>query len=166
MADLDLDRLFGPEDDDEPANGPKALRNAFKKLQKELADTKAMLTAVTAEKQKSTLADLVKAKGLPEKVAALYTGEPTEEGLSAWLGEYGDVLGVKPADVTADDTTADAGMTPGIDPALVAAQQAMAGVASTAQAQTADHASQTRVRATKDQSELAAVLASNGITLI
>lgn len=161
---FDLDAVLGTDEDDDP-KGPKALRRYVKSIEKKNEELEAKIAAIEAEAKKSTFTNLLKAKNLPEKVAALYTGEPTEEGLSAWLNEFGDVLGVK-ADASADGTTADAGMTLGIDPALVAAQQAQAAIASGATAQTGDHASQTRIRGTKDRDELAAVLAESGITLI
>ena len=86
----EVDEFEGNED-----NGPKALRDLVKKLRKELADTTAERDSLKTESRKTTVAAVLAAKGLPAKLAGLYTGEPDEAAVDAWATEYADVFGIE-----------------------------------------------------------------------
>jgi len=87
------------DDDDietSDSNAMKELRKAYKKLQaekKELAET---LESMQSSLRERSVKDVIAAKGLPEKVAALIPSTATtSEEVEAWLSEYGDVFGIQ-----------------------------------------------------------------------
>lgn len=93
------------EDDyeDEGTTGPRALRDALKErdkalkaLQKQFEEQQAQLKKYEAQTRKQSVSELLTAKGVNPKVAALIPAdvEPTEAGIGAWLDEFGDVFGV------------------------------------------------------------------------
>lgn len=90
----EVDEFEGNED-----NGPKALRDLVKKLRKELAETTAERDTLKTESRKTNVAAVLATKGLPAKLAGLYTGEPDEASIDAWATEYADVFGI-PSTVT------------------------------------------------------------------
>src|SRR4051812_3523685 len=79
-------------------NGPKALRSALKKMRDEVKALREENATLKTSTRKTTVAAVLQAKGLPEKLAALYQGEPDEAAITAWADEYADVFGVKPAE--------------------------------------------------------------------
>ncbi len=96
-------------DDDEteaPAKGtPQALREAYKAQTKAFNELKSQFDALSTAQKKSTVAELLKARNVPEKAAGLYSGDATPEALEAWLGEYGELVGYKPTDVQETTST-------------------------------------------------------------
>lgn len=98
----EVDEFEGDED-----NGPKALRSALKKAQTELKTLREENATFKTESRKTTVAAVLAAKGLPAKIAALYTGEPDEASVDAWATEYADVFGL-PAKQEPNEHTAPA----------------------------------------------------------
>jgi hypothetical protein len=86
------------------------LRRALKDKDKETKEIQAQLAQRSKLDRSRSLADVLKDKGLPEKVANLYPehAEPTAEAVDAWLGEYGDVFGIPQTGTSADEATVDA----------------------------------------------------------
>lgn len=104
------------DDDNDRDNGPKALRELVEKLQKQVKDHEKALETERAEKatlaaqvKKSSLAELLKAAGVPEKFAARADkdgAEATEDGVKAWIEENKDFYNfsaAKPAEVVEPD---------------------------------------------------------------
>lgn len=88
------------EFDDDMNDGPKALRDAYDKLKKQLADEQKAKAALEAERdtlrgqvKKSSLAELLVKHGIDAKFAARADrdgAEATEEGVKAWIDENRD----------------------------------------------------------------------------
>jgi hypothetical protein len=76
----------------------KNLRAALRAKSKEANQYKEELGNVSKVTRKTTIENLLKARELDAKIAALIPSdvEPTEESVGKWLDEYGDVFGVKP----------------------------------------------------------------------
>lgn len=89
------------EYDDENNDGPKALRDHVKKLEKQLADAVKAKEELEAEKsqlaaqvKKSSLADLLKEAGIDPKFAARADRdgvEPTAESVKSWFEENREI---------------------------------------------------------------------------
>lgn len=85
---------------DNDENGPKALRDHVKNLEKQLAaaneekdDLMAQVTDLSGRVKKASLADLLKEKGIDPKFASRADrdgAEPTAEGVEAWIEENRD----------------------------------------------------------------------------
>jgi hypothetical protein len=90
----ELDDLFNDSDSDTEL--VRTLRKALKERDKEHKELQSELAKRAKVDRSRSLADVLKDKGLPEKVANLYPqdAEPTAEAVDAWLGEYGDVFGI------------------------------------------------------------------------
>lgn len=97
----EVDEYEGDEE-----TGPKALRSALKKAQAELKALREENATFKTETRKSTVAAVLAAKGLPAKIAALYTGEPDEASVEAWATEYADVFGIPAGSQEANEHTA------------------------------------------------------------
>lgn len=91
-------------DDTTGGEGIKNLRKEFEALKKQLAERDQELDGYRAEKRQRTVQEVLKAKGLPEKVASLYqSDDASEEAVGKWIEEFGDVFGVK-QEQKADDS--------------------------------------------------------------
>jgi len=104
----------------------KQLRKANKQKEKELAELKAQFEGVSKAQRERAIKDVLEARGVNKKVASFIPSDidPTEESLSKWLTEYGDVFGitaeptqdvVDPAQAAAYkkmNSTVDSGLTP------------------------------------------------------
>ena len=104
----------------------KQLRKANKQKEKELAELKAQFDGVSKAQRERAIKDVLEARGVNKKVASFIPSDidPTEESLSKWLTEYGDVFGitaeptqdvVDPAQAAAYkkmNSTVDSGLTP------------------------------------------------------
>ena len=78
------------------SNGIANLRKQYEETQKALKEAQSELGQYRAEKRKASVAEVLKAKGLPERAASLYSGEDTsEDAVGKWVEEYADVFGVK-----------------------------------------------------------------------
>ena len=94
----------------------KQLRKANKQKEKELAELKTQFDGVSKAQRERAIKDVLEARGINKKVASFIPSDidPTEESLSKWLTEYGDVFGIT-AEPTQDI----------VDPAQAAAYKKM-----------------------------------------
>jgi uncharacterized protein YdiU (UPF0061 family) len=102
MSEYDLENDFDLDDDDFDSSfddGSKLL----KKLRRELTQTKKALkerdgelSSLKTEARKRTVRDVLSDRGLNPKIAAFIPEsiDPTNEAITAWVDEYGDVFGV------------------------------------------------------------------------
>ena len=91
---------YEDEDDDftQESNNDlvKQLRKANKQKEKELAELKAQFDGLSKAQRERAIKDVLEARGVNKKIASFIPSDidPTEESLSKWLNEYGDVFGV------------------------------------------------------------------------
>lgn len=96
------------EDDDDDFSTPevnqnndlvKQLRKAQKQKDKELAELKAQYEALNKTNRERAIKDVLEARGVNGKVAKFIPSDidPTEESLSKWLDDNGDLFGITPA---------------------------------------------------------------------
>lgn len=88
------------EFEDEAANGPKALRDHVKQLEKQLAETakakealESQVADLSGQVKKSSLSDLLKEAGIDPKFATRADrdgADATPEGVKAWIDENRD----------------------------------------------------------------------------
>lgn len=84
---------------DEEGDGIKNLRKQYDAIKKERDEFATELDTFRAEKRVSSVAEVFKAKNLPENAAKLYTGSDTSpEAVGKWIEEFADVFNVKPVD--------------------------------------------------------------------
>jgi len=106
----------------------KQLRKANKLKDKELADLKSQFDGLSKAQRERAIKDTLEARGVNSKIAKFIPSDidPTEESLSKWLDENGDVFGYQ---------TTESNQT-NVDPAQAAAYKRMNNV--TEQGQTPD----------------------------
>lgn len=107
---------YEDEDDDftmESNDLVKQLRKANKQKEKELAELKAQFDGLSKAQRERAIKDTLESRGVNSKIAKFIPTDidPTEESLSKWLDENGDVFGfqatptnqtsVDPADIAA-----------------------------------------------------------------
>ena len=94
----------------------KQLRKANKQKEKELAELKTQFDGLSKAQRERAIKDVLEARGVNKKIASFIPSDidPTEESLSKWLTEYGDVFGIT-AEPTQDV----------VDPAQAAAYKKM-----------------------------------------
>lgn len=81
------------------SEGIASLRKAHKEAQAALKAAQEELSEFRSVKRQQSVAEALKAKGLPEKAASLYTGDDTsEDAVGKWVEQYADVFGVKQED--------------------------------------------------------------------
>ena len=125
---------FDYEDDDETESTydsndlVKQLRKANKQKDKELADLKAQFGDISKAQRERAVKDVLEARGVNSKIAKFIPSDidPTEESLSKWLDDNGDVFGFQ---VTESNQST-------VDPAQAAAYKRMNSA--TEQGQTPD----------------------------
>lgn len=95
----------------------KQLRKVAKQKDKELAELKAQYESLNKAQRERTIKDVLEARGVNKKISAFIPSDidPTEESLSKWLDEYGDVFGINATESNQ----------PVVDPATQAAYQKM-----------------------------------------
>jgi hypothetical protein len=90
------------EDDDDDVttsdNGNdlvKQLRKAAKQKDKELAELRAQFEGVSKAQRERNIKDVLESRGVNSKIAKFIPSDldPTEESLSKWLDDNGDVFG-------------------------------------------------------------------------
>lgn len=96
--------------DDDPSDSDliKSLRKALKDAAKTIKEKDDVLSGFSKKERATTLADVLKAKGLDNpKVTKLYPAdaETTPEAVDAWLAEYGELFGIDKQETTADAAT-------------------------------------------------------------
>jgi hypothetical protein len=92
---------FDYEDDDENESTydsndlVKQLRKANKLKDKELADLKSQFEGLSKAQRERAIKDTLEARGVNSKIAKFIPSDidPTEESLSKWLDDNGDVFG-------------------------------------------------------------------------
>jgi hypothetical protein len=127
---------FEYEDDEDDFTTPvndsndlvKQLRKANKQKEKELAELKAQFEGVSKAQRERNIKDVLESRGVNSKIAKFIPSDldPTEESLSKWLDDNGDVFGYQ---ATESNQTV-------VDPAQAAAYKRMNDT--TGQAQTPD----------------------------
>jgi hypothetical protein len=75
----------------------KQLRKAAKQKDKELAELRAQFDGVSKAQRERAIKDVLEARGVNKKISAFIPQDidPTEESLSKWLDDYGDVFGIQ-----------------------------------------------------------------------
>jgi len=75
----------------------KQLRKANKQKEKELADLKSQFETLNKQQRERAIKDVLEARGVNKKISAFIPQDldPTEESLSKWLEDYGDVFGLE-----------------------------------------------------------------------
>lgn len=98
----------------------KQLRKANKQKEKELTDLKAQFEGLSKAQRERAIKDVLESRGVNGKIAKFIPSDldPTEESLSKWLDDNGDVFGF-----TATDSNQ-----PVVDPAQAAAYKKMNNV--------------------------------------
>jgi len=73
----------------------KQLRKANKQKEKELADLKAQFGEISKAQRERSIKDVLESRGVNSKIAKFIPSDidPTEESLSKWLDDNGDVFG-------------------------------------------------------------------------
>jgi len=108
MADVDEFGLPVEDDDNdttetaEASEGIKSLRSALKKARSENAALQKQVTEFLAGQKRTAVADVLKAKGVNEKVAKFVLAdagdnEVNEDFVANWLKENGEIFGIQPA---------------------------------------------------------------------
>jgi hypothetical protein len=74
----------------------KQLRKANKQKEKELADLKSQFETLNKQQRERAIKDVLEARGVNKKISAFIPQDldPTEESLSKWLDDNGDVFGL------------------------------------------------------------------------
>jgi hypothetical protein len=98
----------------------KQLRKANKAKEKELADLKAQFEGVSKAQRERNIKDVLESRGVNSKIAKFIPSDldPTEESLSKWLDDNGDVFGLQAAESNQSV----------VDPAQAAAYKKMNGI--------------------------------------
>jgi hypothetical protein len=99
----------------------KQLRKANKQKEKELAELKAQFGEVSKAQRERNIKDVLESRGVNSKIAKFIPSDidPTEESLSKWLDDNGDVFGFSATEPTNQ---------PAVDPAQAAAYKRMNSV--------------------------------------
>ena len=94
----------------------KQLRKANKQKEKELAELQAKMGELSKAQRERSIKDVLEARGVNKKIASFIPQDldPTEESLSKWLDDNGDVFGLN-AESNQNN----------VDPAAAAAYQKM-----------------------------------------
>jgi hypothetical protein len=83
--------------EDQPQDVVKQLRKVNRTLEKRLKELEQEATSLKTQTRQRTVKDVLTAKGINPKVAAFVPQDldASEEAVTNWLNEYGDVFGVK-----------------------------------------------------------------------
>ena len=134
----------------------KQLRKQLKAKDKETAELKNQFESLSKAQRERAVKDVLEARGVNGKVAKFIPSDidPTEESLSKWLDDNGEVFGVTPAAET---------QAPVVDPAQAAAYKKMNNAVE--QGLTADSSDDLlkKILNTQTPEELTALLNSTGI---
>jgi hypothetical protein len=114
---------YEDEDDDITTNDSsndlvKQLRKASKQKDKENQELRAQLDSLSKGQRERAIKDVLASRGVNSKIASFIPQDidPTEESLSKWLDDNGDVFGIESGQTQA---------TPNVDPAQAAAYKRM-----------------------------------------
>ena len=145
---------YDDEDDDfgnEPQDVVKQLRKVNRTLEKRLKELEVESTTLKNQTRQRTVKDVLTAKGINPKVAAFIPQdiEISEEAVSNWLNEYGDIFGVKQESQESESPTQ--------NPSLQA-QRRINEVVSTGTPPGVDEDAMSKILNAKSASELSALL--------
>jgi DNA uptake protein ComE-like DNA-binding protein len=149
---------YEDEDDDftQESNNDlvKQLRKANKQKEKELAELRSQFDGLSKAQRERAIKDVLEARGVNKKIASFIPSDidPTEESLSKWLNEYGDVFGV-----TAEPEQ------PVVDPAQAAAYKKMNNAVDTGLTPDASDDIMKKILNTNSKEELDEVLRQSGL---
>ena len=133
----------------------KQLRKANKLKDKELADLKSQFDGLSKAQRERAIKDTLEARGVNSKIAKFIPSDidPTEESLSKWLDENGDVFGFQATESNQNN----------VDPAQAAAYKRMNNV--TEQGQTPDASDDIlrRLMSANSKEELDEVIRNSGL---
>ena len=88
--------MSGEYDDTNEGDGIASLRKQYEATRKQNEELAKELAAFRNEKRQATVAEVLKAKGLPEKAASLYSGDDVSpDAVGKWVSDYADVFGIK-----------------------------------------------------------------------
>jgi hypothetical protein len=95
-------------DEDQPQDVVRQLRKVNKTLEKRLKELEVETNTYKSQTRQRTVKDVLASKGINPKVAAFIPQdiEITEEAVSKWLDEYGDVFGVKTEEASKESNSA------------------------------------------------------------
>jgi predicted RNase H-like nuclease (RuvC/YqgF family) len=139
------------DEDFEPQDVVKQLRKVNRTLEKRLKELEDEATSLKTQTRQRTVKDVLASKGINPKVAAFIPQDidMTEEAVTNWLNEYGDVFGVQ-QESTQGESQAQ-------NPALQA-QRRINEVVSTGTPPGVDEDSMAKILNAKNASELSALL--------
>lgn len=82
------------DDDQQESNLPKKLRSKINELSAQLKELSEENAKLKAETRTASVAEVLKSRGFSPKIATFIPSdlEPTEENISGWLDEFGDVF--------------------------------------------------------------------------
>jgi predicted RNase H-like nuclease (RuvC/YqgF family) len=146
---------YDEDDDFDFEDGPqdvvKQLRKVNRTLEKRLKELEQEANTAKAQNRQRTVKDVLTAKGINPKVAAFIPQdiEISEEAVTNWLNEYGDVFGVK--------QDSDEGKSQAQDPALQA-QKRINEVVSTGTPPGVDEDAMAKILNASSAAELSALL--------
>ena len=143
--------------EDQPQDVVKQLRKVNRTLEKRLKELEQEATSLKTQTRQRTVKDVLTAKGINPKVAAFVPQDldASEEAVTNWLNEYGDVFGVKSGEESESKSTSN-------NPALQA-QQRINDVVSTGTPPGVDEDMYSKMANVKNAAELNALL---GISVI
>jgi cell division protein ZapA (FtsZ GTPase activity inhibitor) len=100
----------------------KQLRKAAKQKDKELQELRSQFESLSKGQRERAIKDLLASRGVNSKIASFIPQDidPTEESLSKWLDDNGDVFGIDSGQTQAE---------PNVDPAQAAAYKRMTNTA-------------------------------------
>jgi hypothetical protein len=100
----------------------KQLRKASKQKDKELQELRSQFENLSKGQRERAIKDVLASRGVNSKIASFIPQDidPTEESLSKWLDDNGDVFGIESGQTQA---------TPNVDPAQAAAYKRMTNTA-------------------------------------
>jgi len=141
-------------DEDQPQDVVKQLRKVNRTLEKRMKELEVEATTLKNQTRQRTVKDVLTAKGINPKVAAFIPQDldVTEEAVSNWLNEYGDVFGVKQPEEAGATQQSQA------NNSALQAQSRINNVVSTGTPPGVDEDSLSKILGAKNAAELSALL--------
>ena len=152
------------EDDDDDATTTtsndgndlvKQLRKANKQKEKELAELKSQFEGLSKAQRERAIKDTLEARGVNSKIAKFIPSDidPTEESLSKWLDDNGDVFGYQTTE--SNQST--------VDPAQAAAYKRMNNVSEQGQTPDSSDDIMRKLMSANSKEELDEVIRMSGL---
>lgn len=133
----------------------KQLRKAAKAKDKELAELRAQFEGLNKSQRERAIKDVLEARGVSGKVAKFIPSDidPTEESLSKWLDDNGDVFGISTTESNQ----------PVVDPATANAYKKMNAAVEQGLTPDSQEDLMRKILSANSKEELDAVLAQTGL---